>query len=74
MKKSEVIVKTDLASNWAKAVNYIPEPGTIIIYEIEGKMPKIKIGDGKTFVEQLPFLSTSSPSVDNDVLDLEGGF
>lgn len=70
MKKSEVVVKTDLASNWAKAVNYVPEKGTIIIYEYEdGSTPNIKIGDGQTLVNDLTFLINPPPCVNQDVLE-----
>ena len=35
MEKSNAIVKVDTAANWEKAVNYIPDVFTIIVYEIE---------------------------------------
>lgn len=56
MKKSTAIIKTDLAENWAKAVNYIPDQFTIIVYEFTDASPKIKIGDGLHKLEDLPFL------------------
>lgn len=71
MKKIEAIVKTDLASNWAKAKNYIPDRGVIIIYEYEdGSEPNIKLGDGKRLVGDLPFLISPPPIVNNDTLEL----
>ena len=74
MKKTEAVVKTESASNWAKAVNYIPAAGTIIVYEFDDTMPRVKIGDGQTLVNQLPFLVNPPPEVRNDTLDLSGGF
>ena len=46
MQKSNAIIKTDLAENWEKAKNYVPDRFTIIVYEYENMPPKIKIGDG----------------------------
>lgn len=69
MKKIDAVIKTDLASNWAKAKNYIPSSGAIIVYEYEESAPKIKIGDGRTLVESLPFL-VNPPSVSQDILEL----
>lgn len=57
MIKSNAVVKIDTEENWNKAVNYIPDPFTIIVYEYENASPKIKLGDGKHRVFELPFLS-----------------
>ena len=57
MEKANAIVKVDTMENWAKAVNYIPDSFTIIVYTSEGKSPKVKIGDGIHKVNDLPFLS-----------------
>ena len=56
MKKQNAIIKTDLASNWEKAINYIPDQFTIIVYEYEDASPKIKIGDGIHKLSDIPFL------------------
>lgn len=61
MKKIDAVVKTDKAENWAKALNYIPEVGTIIIYTFPDGTQRIKMGNGVAFVNDLPFWSTSSP-------------
>ena len=68
MKKSNAVVKVDSAENWEKAKNYIPDVFTIIVYEFENSAPKVKIGDGVTFVNDLPFLSNRE--VINDTLML----
>ena len=57
MEKSKTIVKVDTEENWAKAINYIPDSFTIIVYTYENKSPKVKIGDGINKVNDLPFLS-----------------
>lgn len=47
-----VIQKHDTAENWGKATNFMPLKGEIIVYEDTNQ---IKIGDGKTVVNDLPF-------------------
>ena len=70
-KTQQAIVKSDLASNWAKAKNYIPAKGVFIIYEYEDSPAKIKIGNGKDFVNDLEFIGSTDvvqrdPSVTED--------
>ena len=48
--------KTDTSANWAKAVNFVPLKGEIIIYS---DLRKIKVGDGTTKVNSLQFLADS---------------
>lgn len=50
--KTRIVLKHDTSANWAKAVNFIPKLGEVIIYT---DVNKIKIGDGKTLVSSLPF-------------------
>lgn len=69
MKKTEAVVKTDLASNWDKAKNYIPDKGVILIYEYEDAQPKIKFGNGVDKIGDLPFL-INPPRVTQDTLEL----
>ena len=52
MIKENTIIKTDTMENWAKAKNFIPKVNEIIIYSDAG----MKIGDGKTKVNELPFI------------------
>ena len=67
MEKSQPIMKVDTEENWAKAKNYIPDKFTIIVYD--GRPPKIKIGDGTHYVNELPFL-TDNKEVKDDTLIL----
>ena len=69
MKKTEAVVKTDLASNWVKAINYIPDKSTIIVYEYEDGVPRIKLGNGVDKVNELPFL-INPPRINQDILEL----
>lgn len=55
MEKSQAIIKVDSEENWNKAINYIPDKFTIIVYD--NQPPRIKIGDGIHTVNELPFLS-----------------
>ena len=57
MIKSNAVVKVDSEENWNKAVNYIPDTFTIIVYTYENNSPKVKIGDGIHKVKELPFLA-----------------
>ena len=68
MRKSNAIVKVDSEENWNKAINYIPDSFTIIVYEFENSSPRVKIGDGIHKVKDLPFLSTKEVIEDTLVL------
>jgi len=68
MEKSNAIVKVDSEENWNKAINYIPDTFTIIVYTFENGSPKVKIGDGIHKLSSLPFLSNRE--VINDTLVL----
>ena len=57
MEKSNATVKVDTEENWVKAVNYIPDSFTIIVYTYSNKAPKVKMGDGIHKVNDLPFLN-----------------
>ena len=68
MVKSNAIVKVDTEENWNKAINYIPDTFTILVFTYEDSSPKVKIGDGIHKVKDLPFLSNRE--VVNDTLML----
>ena len=82
--KERLTLKHDIAANWAKAVNFIPLAGEIIIYDgivEEGnylEVPRLKIGDGKTKLNELPFIEITSSTeaaskyrVEDDLLELK---
>lgn len=52
--QGRIVQKHDSSANWAKATNFIPLKGEIIIYD---DLKKIKIGDGTTKVNDLDFSS-----------------
>ena len=64
--KKQITLKHDLAANWLKAVNFIPKLDELILYDgvLEGgvyvELPRLKRGDGKTKLNDLPFLDSTS--------------
>ena len=48
-----ITLKHDTAANWAKAVNFIPQKGEMVLYT--DMDPPFKIGDGIHNVNELPF-------------------
>lgn len=73
-----IINKHDTEENWVKATNFVPKQGELIVYDIDATHPheRFKIGDGVTFVNDLPFYACSwnnlldRPFYDNSVLTL----
>lgn len=63
--------KHDIETNWSKAVNFIPLVGEIIVYDKdeEHDYARIKIGDGSTKINELPFVS-SKIATDDEILEL----
>lgn len=54
--KIRLVLKHDTEENWAKAANFVPKQGEVIIYDdATGAPSRIKIGDGITKVNDLPF-------------------
>ena len=51
--------KGDYEANWNKAIGYVPHDKEIIIYKPDAKhsVARIKIGDGVTTVQNLPFVT-----------------
>lgn len=63
---SRIQQKIDTYDNWKKATNFIPLKGEIIIYttdEEENEITSIKIGDGETGVNNLPFAYSEKSQV-----------
>ncbi len=52
-----IVHKHDTEANWLKAMNFIPKQGELIIYDIDDtyNYERMKIGDGITNVNDLPF-------------------
>ena len=64
--KKQLTIKHDIAVNWAKAINFIPNFDELILYDgimENGKyieLPRLKRGDGKTKLNELPFIESES--------------
>ena len=56
--KIRVINKHETQEDWEKAVNFIPLLAEIIVYDTDSThtQARLKIGDGKTNVNNLPFI------------------
>ena len=65
---SRIILKHDTVEHWGQAVNFIPRRGEIIIYEDNNNhsLVGMKVGDGETQVDILPFITES---IANDEID-----
>lgn len=65
-------LKRGTSIDWSKAINYIPKLNEIIIYDdSQNKVaPRIKIGDGITKVNDLPFINDNSISIQDNTLVL----
>lgn len=57
--KARVQHKHDVEANWLKATNFTPLASEIIVYDPDENYdyPRIKIGDGKTNINILPFVT-----------------
>lgn len=65
MIKENTLIKKDTSINWNKAKNFIPKENEIIIYT---DFNSIKIGNGKTKVNDLPFVDNNEYMVEEDTL------
>lgn len=68
MIKEQIFIKKDTLENWNKAINFIPKEDEIIIYT---DINKRKIGNGKTKLNELPFINYNTYTVDEDVLIID---
>ena len=62
--------KHDIEENWLKATNFIPLIGELIVYDPDSSHTdaRLKIGDGQTLVNDLPFATVDTISW-NDLVD-----
>ena len=56
--KGRLVQKHDIEAHWNLATNFIPKQGELIIYDIDDNYDyeRIKIGDGVSYVTDLPFI------------------
>lgn len=57
--EGRILHKHDTKENWDKAVNFIPKISELIVYDADDDCayPRLKIGDGATKVQELPFVA-----------------
>ena len=65
MIKEQTLIKKDTSINWNKAKNFIPKENEIIIYT---DFNSIKIGNGKTKVNDLPFVDNNEYMVEDTLV------
>jgi len=70
MIKEQTILKKDTTENWNKAKNFIPKEGEFIYYS---DINNYKIGNGETYLQDLPFIHNYKYTFDNGTLIIEGG-
>ena len=65
---SRIQHKHDTEANWNKATNFSPKQGEIIVYDIDEtyNYERIKIGDGTTKINDLPFIDIQADWNQND--------
>lgn len=63
--KTRTIQKHDTADNWSKS-SFVPERGELIVYDRDNtcSYARLKIGDGVTLVNELPFVNMSIEDID----------
>lgn len=66
---TRVQMKHDVEANWKLAQNFVPLAGEIIIYDADANTSyvRMKIGDGATLVNDLPFTDDYSLITVNDI-------
>lgn len=59
---TKIIYKHDIAENWAKAENFIPDMGELIIYDADENetQARIKIGNSSDVVSTLAFITSTN--------------
>jgi len=67
MEKTKVFIKSDTEENWNKAKNFIPKENEVIVYT-NFSPNGIKIGDGKTKIQDLPFVNNAEYFIEKDTL------
>ncbi|MBO7536046.1 MAG: hypothetical protein J6T34_02735 [Bacilli bacterium] len=75
MEKEYIYMKSDTSENWSKAKNFIPGKNELIIYT-DFIPTGMKIGDGKTKLEDLKFIDNNDFEVDGDtlIINTKGGY
>lgn len=54
--KTRILNKIDTSNKWNEQKNFKPLKGEFVIYQDEENSPKVKVGDGTTPINELPFI------------------
>ena len=67
---TRIVHKHDTEANWNLATNFIPLQGELIVYDIDNthSYERLKIGDGATNVNTLPFVVTPITNAEIDTI------
>ena len=73
--KTRIQNKHDIEANWLLASNFVPLAGEIIIYDPDEThdLPRVKIGDGETLVNNLKFIDADLVDAIDSKADSEHG-
>ena len=69
---SRIVHKHAVEADWIKATNFIPLQGELIVYDADAThdYERIKMGDGETLVNNLPFIY--EPVTEADIEEICG--
>lgn len=65
--------KHDTQANWELAPDFVPLEGEIIVYDVDDNYnhPRMKIGDGRTRIGDLPFVEQEiKTATEDEILDM----
>lgn len=70
--RTRLVNKHDIEANWLKATNFTPLQGELIVYDVDEAhdYERIKMGDGITNVNALPFIY--EPVTEADIIEICG--
>lgn len=73
--KTRIQNKHDIEANWLLASNFVPLAGEIIVYDPDEThdIPRVKIGDGETLVNNLKFIDADLVDALANKADTEHG-
>ena len=72
---SRVINLHDTEANWKTKTDFIPKSGETIVYDADAthKHCRIKLGDGVTTINNLPFISISETELNSIINNIKNG-
>ena len=67
MEKQYTIIKIDTEENWNKTINFIPKDKELIYYIFENENIGLKIGNGETKINDLPFVDENEYYIKDEI-------